>query len=234
MLAVCKREWKSYFTSMLGYVYLTLFLILGALMFFLNNLQGGTASMTGFFGGMISWSIFILPILTMRLFAEERRQKTEQLLLTAPVDIWEIVCGKFLAAVSAYAVGVAVTIVYAVLLAINGSLPIAETISIYIGYLLFCACIISIGTFVSSVTESQVIAAIVTYAVMLVTMFLGNLSQLVPNEILSKALMWISPLDRFSDFTAGVLNAGAVIYYISIIVIFLFLTTRVLEKRRWS
>lgn len=234
MTAIWKREWKAYFTSMLGYVYLALFLILGAVMFYLTNLRGATTSMTSFFGGMISWSIFILPILTMRLLAEERKQKTEQLLLTAPVDIWEIVVGKFLAAVSVFAVGVLLTGIYVVLLALNGTLPLAETISVYIGYLLFCACIISIGTFVSSLTESQVIAAIVTYAIMLLTMFLGSLSDIVPNQILANVFAWISPMERFSDFTMGILNVAPIVYYLSVITIFLFLTTRVIEKRRWS
>ena len=98
MKAIFERELDSYFHSMLGYVFLTLFLLLGGVMFFLNNIMSMSASMTGFFSAMISWSIFVLPILTMRLFAEDRKSRTEQLLLTAPISIPELVLGKFFGA----------------------------------------------------------------------------------------------------------------------------------------
>lgn len=234
MLAIFKREWKAYFTSMLGYVYLTMFLVLSGVMFIVTNLWNADASMTGFFGSMISWSIFILPILTMRLFSEDKKLKTDQLLLTAPIGIHEMVLGKFFAAVGAFLAGVAVTVIYPIILSFYGNLPVAETISTYIGFILFCGCIISIGAFMSSLTESQIVAAISTYGVMILTMFLGNLSEMVSNSTLSSIFMWLSPLDRFTDFTMGVLNIGSIIYYISIMAIFLFLTVRVFEKRRWS
>lgn len=234
MEAIFKRELKAYFTSMLGYVFLTIFVLLCGVMFFMNNILSVTTSMTNFFGSMISWSTFILPILTMRLFSEDRRQKTDQLLLTAPVNIYEIVLGKFFAAVCAFLVGTAFTLLFPIVLNFYGEVPVAETISCYIGFILFSSTIIAIGAFMSSITESQIVAAISTYGVVILTMFLSGLSGRVTNSILMTVLMWISPLHRFTDFTMGVLNIESIIYYLSFIAIFLFLSMRVFEKRRWS
>jgi ABC-2 type transport system permease protein len=234
MKAICKREFDAYFRSMLGYVFLTLFLLLGGIMFFFNNIMNLSASMTSFFSNMISWSIFILPILTMRLFAEDRKMRTEQLLLTAPVSIPEIVCGKFLGAFGIFICAIVVFMFYPIIMNFYGNVPVAETVSCFVGFILFGASIISIGAFMSSLTESQIIAAVSTYAVMLIVMFLSSISQSVGNEVLSNIIRWVSPLDRFYDFTMGILNLESVVYYISLIGLMLFFTVRVFEKRRFS
>jgi len=229
-----KREFRAYFTSMLGYTFLTIFMLLSGVMFVTNNIAAGTTSMNGYFASMISWSIFILPILTMRMFSEDRKQKTDQLLLTAPVSITEMVLGKFLAAFSAFGVGMAITLLYPIIMSFYAKVPAAETISLYVGYLLFAAAIIAVGSFMSSVTENQIVAAISTYGVLIVLMFIDMGASLVSNELISKVLLWISPFDRFTDFTLGVLNIEPMIYYISIAAVFLFLAVRVFEKKRWS
>lgn len=234
MKAILSREVDAYFHSMLGYVFLTLFILLGGIMFFFNNLMSMSASMTSFFSAMISWSIFILPILTMRLFAEDRRNKTEQLLLTAPVSIPEIVLGKFFGAFWVFLCAVVVFVFYPVVMNFYGSVPVAETISCFIGFILFCASIISIGAFMSAITENQIIAAVSTYAVMLVVMFMSSAASSIGIQVLSTALMWLSPIDRFYDFTMGILNLESVVYYLSLIGVMLFLTVRVFEKRRFS
>lgn len=234
MKAIYKRELDAYFHSMPGYVFLTLFLLLGGIMFFFNNISSLNASMTSFFSNMITWTIFFLPILTMRLFAEDRKTKTEQLLLTAPVTIPEIVCGKFLGAMGMFLSAVVVFVFYPIIMNFYGSIPVAETISCFVGFILYGASIISIGAFMSALTESQIIAAISTYAVMLVVMFMGTIAQGIGVEFLSKALTWLSPMDRFEDFTKGILNLESVVYYLSLIGMMLFFTTRVFEKRRFS
>lgn len=232
MKAIFKREFNSYFTSMLGYVFLTIFLLLTGIMFYIVNIGYMLASMTGFFSSVIDVAVFFLPLLTMRLFAEDRKLKTDQLLLTAPVTTWEMVLGKFLAAVGVFLAGVAVTLIYPIMLAIWGNLPVAETINCYIGFILLCSVILAIGAFMSSITGSQIVAAISTYGIIIFTMLLGRVSNFVSNEYFVRALLWLSPVTRFSDFTLGILNLEPVIYYLSLIALFLFFTVQVFERRK--
>ena len=218
MKAIFNREFNSYFTSMLGYVFLTIFLLLTGVMFYVVNIRFMTARMTNFFSIVNNWALFLLPLLTMRLFSEDRKQKTDQLLLTAPISTKEIVFGKYLAAFG--------------ILAFTGNLPIAETISCYVGFILLCSAILAIGAFMSSITESQIVAAIATYGVLIFTLLLGSVASNVSNEIIVKILLWLSPVQRFSDFTLGILNFEPIIYYLSITSLFLFFTVMVFERRR--
>lgn len=234
MKAIMNRELDSYFNSMLGYVFLTIFLLLTGVMFFLMNIMTTSASMTSFFGQVNMWAIFILPMLTMRMFSEDKKQKTDQLLLTAPITIGEMVIGKFLAAMEVFLIGVLITLFYPITLNFFGTLPIAETISCYVGFILLCSTIIAIGAFMSSLTESQIVAAISTYGVLLLTIFLGSAASSISNEYISNALIWVSPLQRFSNFTVGILDLESVIYYLSLTGLFLFLTVTVFEKRRFK
>lgn len=232
MKAIFNREFKAYFNSMLGYVFLTIFLLLTGAMFFVINLYRATATMTGFFLSINVWTIFLLPMLTMRMFSEDRKLKTDQLLLTAPVSISEMVLGKYFAAVCVLLLGTAVTLLYPIVISFFGALPVAETISCYIGFVLLCMVVIAIGAFMSSLTESQIVAAISTYGILIALMFLGNLASSISNEAIVKVLLWLSPTQRFSEFTMGILSLESVIYYISVIALFLFLTVTAFEKRR--
>ena len=171
MKAIFNREFNSYFTSMLGYVFLTIFLLLTGVMFYVVNIRFMTARMTNFFSIVNNWALFLLPLLTMRLFSEDRKQKTDQLLLTAPISTKEIVFGKYLAAFGIFMVSVLITLIYPVILAFAGNLPIAETISCCIDFLLLsfgntcyrCVYVIYYG--------SQIVAAIATYSVMILHCF---------------------------------------------------------------
>lgn len=234
MKAIIKREFNAYFNSMLGYVFLTIFLMLTGVMFYLVNIYYKTSTMTGFFSVINTWTIMLLPILTMRMFSEDRKMKTDQLLITSPVSISEIILGKYFAAVGAFITAVAITLIYPITLNIFGNLPVAETISCYIGFILLCTSIIAIGAFMSSLTESQIVAAISTYGVLIITVFLGKIAASVANETISRILLWLSPIERFSDFTMGILNLESVIYYLSVSALFLFLTGAVFEKRRFK
>lgn len=233
MRAILNREFGAYFHSMLGYVFLTLFLLLGGVMFFMQNILRLNVSMTGFFSNMVSWAIFLLPILTMRLFAEDRKSRTEQLLLTAPVSIPEIVLGKFLGAFGIFLCAMLLFLFYPVVLSFFGTVPVAETVSCFVGFILFCAGILSIGALLSSVTESQIVAAVGTYAIMIIMMFLSSIARGSGIAWISTLMAWISPLDRFYDFTMGILNLESVVYYLSLIGLMLFFTARVFEKRRF-
>lgn len=232
MKAIFNREFGAYFTSMLGYVFLTIFLLLTGIMFYVVNIRFMTARMTSFFSIVNNWALFLLPLLTMRLFTEDRKLKTDQLLMTAPVSSTDIVLGKFFAAFGVFFAGVVITLVYPIILAFCGDLPVAETISCYVGFILLCSVILSIGAFMSSITESQIVAAVSTYGVLILTLLLGTVASNVSNEVIVKILLWLSPVQRFSDFTIGVLSLEPVIYYISITVLFLFFTILSIEKRR--
>ncbi len=217
---------------MLGYVFLTIFLLLTGVMFYLVNIGYMTASMTGFFASVNRFALFFLPLLTMRLFSEDRKLKTDQLLITSPVSTWEIVLGKFFAAFGVLMTGVVITLIYPCVIAAHGSLPLAETINCYIGFILLCSVILAIGAFMSSLTESQIIAAAATYGALIFTVLLGSVSSYVSNETLVNILLWLSPIQRFSDFTLGIMNFEPIIYYLSLTGLFLFFTTMVFENRR--
>lgn len=232
MKAIFNREFNSYFSSMLGYVFLTIFLLLTGIMFYMVNIGYMTASMTSFFAAVNNAALFFMPLLTMRLFSEDRKLKTDQLLLTAPLSIKEIVIGKYLAAFGVFMVGVVITLIYPIMLSFWGNLPVAETISCYVGFILLCSVVLAIGAFMSSLTESQIVAAVATYGIIILTQLLSSIASYVSNEIIVKILLWLSPIKRFSDFTLGILNFEPIIYYLSLTGLFLFFTIMVFEKRR--
>ncbi|MGM9937904.1 MAG: ABC transporter permease [Candidatus Ornithomonoglobus sp.] len=233
MKAIFKRELRSYFSSMPGYIFLAMFLLLAGVLFYLNNIVFGVTSVKNLFQLLTTWAVFILPILTMRLFAEDRKLKTDQLLMTAPVSVKSIVLGKFLAAFTMVAAALAVMLIYTIIISFFGTVNWAETISCFIGFALLCAVVLSIGTFMSSLTDSQIVAAISTYAILIVTVFLGNIAS-AASGVLKSALLWISPTERFLDFAMGILDPSALIYYISLTVLFLFLTVSATERRRFA
>ncbi|MGN0163888.1 MAG: ABC transporter permease [Candidatus Ornithomonoglobus sp.] len=233
MKAIFKRELRSYFSSMPGYIFLAMFLLLAGVLFYLNNIVFGVTSVKNLFQLLTTWAVFILPILTMRLFAEDRKLKTDQLLMTAPVSVKSVVLGKFLAAFTMVAAALFVMLIYTIIISFFGTVNWAETISCFIGFALLCAVVLSIGAFMSSLTDSQIVAAISTYAILIVTVFLGNIAS-AASGVLKSALLWISPTERFLDFAMGILDPSALVYYISLTVLFLFLTVSATERRRFA
>lgn len=169
MLAIFKRELRAYFMSPTGYIFMSLFLLVGGVLFAFGNLVALSSQYTGFLGSILFMFLLAVPVLTMRLFTDEMRMRTDQLLLTSPVRISEIVLGKYLAALVVFAITMVITIFYAVLIAIFGELDAWATVGGYIGFLLVGCAFISIGMFVSATTENQVIAAIVTFAALLLS-----------------------------------------------------------------
>lgn len=234
MKAIFKREFKAYFQSMPGYVFLAIFLGLSGFMFLNNNIGSSTSSMIWYFANMVSAVVFIIPVLTMRLFSEDRKTKTDQLLITAPISVTEMVLGKFFAAAATLMTGVAFTLIYPIVMSFYGKVPFAENCGAYIGFVLFCASIISIGAFMSALTESQVIALISSYGAVILTVVMDWAARNIATGKVSSLLLWLSPFNKFVDFTLGVLNIESIVYYLSITAVFLFLTIRVFEKRRWS
>lgn len=234
MRAIFKREFKSYFTSAAGYVFLGIFFAIAGLLFYAYNIFSNSTSMSSLYSYLLTIMTFIIPILTMRLMSEDKKQKTDQLLLTSPTSFSGVVLGKFFAALAVFGIGLAITVVYTVALAIFGSIDLPVIIGSIIGMLLLAGAMISIGLFISSLTESQVIAAIASIFILFVLNFINSVSSYVSNSFLSGIIYAVSISSRYDSFATGVLNLGDVVYYLSIAGIFIFLTVRSLEKRRWS
>ena len=235
MLAIYKKEMRSYFTSVIGYVFLVLYLAIAGAVFCYTTLFSMSADVTGFYTLMMVLSSVMLPLLTMKSFAEERKAKTEQLLLTSPVSIIGIVSGKFLAAYSVFAACMVLNSLYFFFLAGYASLKVAVLIGNLFAILLVGMVYIAIGLFVSSITENQLSAAIGTIAIILGFLAIGLVGSLIPADYPVRYVFdFISIFKRFQAFTAGYLDVAALIYYISVAFVFLDLTVRVYDRRRYS
>ena len=232
MKAVFKREFNSYFDSPIGYVFIACFLVITGISFSLYNLLALNSDTKSLFASVGTYLIFLIPLLTMRLFAEEKKMRTDQLLFTSPNKTSAIVLGKFLAALGVYSVGLFFTLFYIALIAIFGKLEIMVTISTYIGVLLLGGAFISIGLFISALTESQMISAIATYVVTTVLWGMGSFAQGVQNPVISLLLKNLSIYENFNIFSLGVLDISTVVYYLGVIALGLFLTVKIIEKSR--
>ncbi len=235
MSAVFKRELRSYFTSPLGYVVLALVFFFSGLFFYTYNMYGGSTSLSGVYSGLFTIVLLIvLPVLTMRLFSDEKRQRTDQALLTAPVSLTGIALGKFLAALLVFAMAISITLIYAVVMAFQIVPDWLVIFGNYIGLLLLGGLIISIGLLVSTFTESQLISAVVTFAVSFGLMMVDNLSGVVSNTAVTAVINFLSVYQRYTNFTVGAINYADIIFFLSMQALFIFLTVRSLDRRRWS
>ena len=234
MTAIYKREMRSYLTSPVGYVFLAVFYAISGYYFFATSLVGNTTDMSYVFSNLFSIVIFLVPMLTMRLFSEERRQKTEQALFTAPVRFTGIVMGKFLACLTMYLMGMGITLIYFLVLCAF-RIPDAEVfLGNFLGLGLLGAALCAIGIFISSLTESQVIAAVGSLAIGLLLLFSNSFTPVVSNQLVSKLILNCSFYEHYLDFTRGLLNLADLTFFVSMTGLFLFLTVRHLERRRIS
>ena len=234
MFAIFKRELKAYFTSPLGYVFLAIFYAFSGLFFYIFSLSVGSTDISSVFLMMFIVLMVFVPLLTMRLLSEDKKQKTDQLILSAPVSLLSIVMGKFLAAYAIFAIGVAVMPVYGFVMSTFATvswLPIWGNAG---GLLLLGGIFVSIGLFISSLTENQMIAAIGGFFINLMILLMNTLKSALPNGFLQDVLSSISVYSRYSEITSGIFSLSSLIFFVSVIFIFLFLTVRVLEKRRWA
>ena len=233
MLAIYKREMRSYFTSPLGYVFLCIFLVVSGAVFSYTTFFSMSSDVAPYFSTMLTTFIVLLPLLTMKLFTDEKKQKTEQLLLTSPVSLFSIVMGKFLAAYTLFASALLFSCLYFLILSIYGSVHGALLFGNLLASLLVGMAFIAIGTFVSSITESQLSAAILTIGILLGFMAVSLITDYIPVEWLRFALSSLSVFYRFQNFAHGIFDIAALIYYLSITVLFLALTVRSVDRRRW-
>ena len=235
MGAIFRRELKAYFTSPIAYIFLAVFYLYTSMLFVNYNAYYGTTDMSTVFTGAFSIMMILLPLLTMRLFTEEKRQRTDQCLLTAPVSLFSIVMGKFLAAVCVYLSAMAIYVLFViVLVALAGSVAWATVIGTFIALLLLGSSFIAIGVFVSAMTENQIVAAVLSFAIIVVFYLIDMLAGIVKIEWLRTVMASLGFYTRYYEFSTGILNVPSLIFFLSVIFIFNFLTVRVLEKRRWS
>ncbi len=234
MTAILKRETRAYFDSLIGYIFLTAFFAGSGILFSVSSLQFGSTDMSGMYSGLFYILLVLIPILTMRTLSEEKRQKTDQLLLTAPVSIPSLVLGKFFAAMLIYSIGVCMTLVYAVVVSFYGVVSWLTVLGNVVGLLLLGAAYVAVGMLISSLTENQVIAAIGGFACMLALFLISAIASIIPVPWIANILTNLSFGERYSPFTYGVFDFSNVLFFVSATVIFLFLTIRVIERRRWS
>lgn len=235
MSAIFKRELLSYFTSPIGYIFMAVYLAISGAIFSLTTLSMGSSSLATYFTIMIFFYIILIPLLTMKLLSEEKKLKTEQILLTSPVSLFEVIFAKFMAAYVLFAGTFLVSCLeFGVLYLYSDKINTAVIISSSVGILFLGGAFIAIGLFISSFTENQLISAILSIFAIFVMLALGLISSGIEFEPLRILVKWLSVFDRYSDFSYGLFSLSAIFYYISIIVVFLFLTIRIYEKRRWE
>lgn len=236
MAAIYKREMRAYFTSPIGYLFAALFLAANGVIFSMTTLQAGKNSSTAtYFTLLLFELVIVLPLLTMKQFSEERKLRTEQLLLTAPCSLTAMVVAKFLAAYTIFGGTFLLSCLNLPVLAFYATtLDTASIFGCIFAVLLISGAFLAVGLFLSALTESQLVAAISTVAVLAALVLISFLNASIKNYALRTVLSWISVYSRFSYFTDGIFDFSALVYYASFIVVFLFLTVRVFEKRRWA
>lgn len=235
MSAVFKREFKAFFTSPIGYIVIAAVAFCSGLFFYIINILSFSPELSYVFGSLFPFVLIILPLITMRLFSEEKRQKTDQALLTSPVSLTGIVLGKFFAAMLVFVISLGLMLVFAMIIAFQVMPEWSVIFGNFIGMLLVGGLIISIGLLISSVTESQLIAAIGTLGISFILILMDSLAaQFSTLTYLTTVVNFLSVSQRYSMFTSGIIAYDDIIFFISMQALFLFLTVRILDRKRWS
>ena len=233
MTAIFKREFKSYFLNPIGYIVLAVnFFFLSVYFTYLYSL--GSAAIEDVIASMHFIQVFTMPVITMRLFSDERKHKTDQVLFTAPVKLSGIVLGKFFAAFCLYALCLSPTLVFEIIILSHVKISILPYLYSLLGSLLLGGALISIGMFISSLTESVVIAAVMTLITDIIVLFANSFAMLFGNDTLSNILSKIAFVDVASRFSVQVFSIPDVVYFLSIIAAFLFLSVRSIDRKRWA
>ena len=232
MCAIYKKELRAYLTSMTGYIFMAVLLAVTSLYYVANCLVGGYPV----FGAVLSAVYFVLliivPVLTMRSMAEEKRQKTDQLLMTAPVSLWKIVLGKYLAMVTIFLIPMAILCLYPLILLQFGSVSLPMAYTAILGDTLFGAACLGIGLFLSALTESQVIAAVLTFGVLFFLNMASGIANVIgASGVLASVLNALCIYQPFINFVQGIFDLSGVLYYVTVIILSLFLTVQLMQKK---
>ncbi len=247
---IAKRDFKSYFTSPIAYIVIAGFLGIMGWMFFFNlshfnlqNLQyqqfrqGKGMSITEgiirpLYGNMNVIFLFLVPFITMRLFAEEKKQHTIELLMTSPITITEMILGKFLSAFLLTVIMLLITSVYPIILFVTGNPDLGPILGSYLGTMLLTSCYLAVGILFSAMTENQIIAGALTFAANLFFWLVSWATQ-AAGPVWSDILMYLSLISHYNNFSSGLISTPDVVYYLSFTFLGLFLTNKVLDSYRW-
>lgn len=288
MIAIIKKELRQYFYSMVGFVFLAFFLAIVGLYTWAGNLGNGIGNFELTLGNLTFIYVILIPILTMRIMAEENKQRTDQLLYTSPISLTKVIIGKYLAVMTLFTIAILIIALYPLIISMYGqNVRLSLAYSSLIGFYLLGAANIAIGVFISSLTESQVIAAVVSFIVLLMSNMLTSIASMLPSDstaqVIIVALLWLvvcaiaynmmgnvvvtailavigesvvwgifiakkalyenllvkvsevfAITSRYSDFELGILDYDAIIYYLSVSFLFLFLTVQIIKKKRFN
>jgi len=232
MKAILKKELASFFHSLSGYLYLGIFFLLSAYYFVISNLMAGSNSVAEYFQNMITTLMFLIPILTMRSFADEKKQRTDQLLFTLPLRTGSIVLAKILAAYIVFLIGIVSTLVFTVVISFFGNVDLYTTIGCYVGILAAGTTFITLGVFLSSLTDNQTVAAILTYAVLFALYLVTYVADFINNEAVTKIIDFIAIFSRYNSFTYAVFDPSAIVYYLTLTIALYECTVLILTKDR--
>lgn len=287
MLAIYKKELRAYFTSMIGYVFIAFFLVIIGIYFFVQNLFYGYAQFEYTLSAITFIFVLLAPLLTMRLIAEENKQKTDQLLLTSPLSAGAIVGGKFMAVFTVFLSVMVIICAYPLILARFGNVSLSSAYASILGFAMLGGAYLAMGLFISSLTDSQIVAAVIAFFTFIFTAFMESIAGVFPADnktafivfsalvliiclvlylmmhnftvsatiavfgvgglaaiylvkpmlfdgMVIKAFGWASVMARYRSFSYGIFDLADIVYYLSIMFIFLFLTMQVIKKKRWS
>jgi gliding motility-associated transport system permease protein len=232
VMAIAKREFSAYFNSPIAYIVAVVYITTGGYLFFRQLFIEGQADMRPFFGLAPLLFLFIMPLLTMRLIAEEKREGTLELLLSMPVTDWQVVLGKYLASIGLIAVLLALTVTFPITVASLGPLDKGATFAAYIGMLLMCGAYAAIGLMASAFTRNQIVAVLIAFFISFALFLVGQLVQILPPGMAPIANA-VSITTRFQNIARGVLDTRDLLYYASMIFGCLLIAEATLESRRW-
>lgn len=236
MIAIYKREVKSFFHSFIGWLFLAATLLMMGIYFTVYNMLSGYPNISYVLQSVIFLFMITIPILTMRILAEERKQKTDQLILTAPITVGKIVLGKYLALVTVFAIPVIIIGITPIILSRFGAFQIGMSYTALLGFFLYGCMALAVGMFLSSLTESIVIAAVLTFVALFLGYLMSGLCSIISQtgNLLTKCLSAFDMIGRFDEMTGGSFSVTAVVYYITCTLLLLFCTTQSIQKRRYS
>ncbi len=236
MLAIFKRDFKALFTNVIGWLFISVLLVFYGVYFFLYNLYGGASNIAYALSGCLLVLVIAIPILCMRTFTDERKNKTDQLIFTAPVSIFKIVLGKFLAVAATFTIPIIIMAISPLVLACFGDVSLAQNYMALLGYYLCGLACIAICVFVSTLTKSQIIAVIVSFVALFVGFMIDSFKSLVfsGDGFFSRLFNCLNLSDPLQTFMNGIFDWTKMLYYIIVIALFLVLAYFVIQKRRWT
>ena len=236
MIAIFKREFKSYFHTVIGQIAVSYILFFIFLFFMVDNILSMSTTLSNTLDGAALFGLTLgLPLLCMRAFAEERHSKTDQLILTAPVTVGQIVMGKFLSLVAVFAIPTAVTCVLPIVMSFFGDVSFLWAYTAILGFFLYGVMIIAICMFISAITESQIISAVVSFIIIMIGFLVSSLYDNISISFLKNLLNdTYNFRSRLSSVTGGTFDVTALIYFITLTALFLFLCVQVIQKRRYA